>query len=264
MFLSYYNLKGTPFEKSVKKENLFKSNPFKEFISRMEYMKLYKGIILLVGASGVGKTTALRAFIEDLKPEFFKPVYLPLATVTPYEFYQQLNWALGGDSMRRKCDLFSSIQNLIMDYATIKKQIPVIIFDEAHFLRSESIYELQMLFNFNLDSVDPVIIILSGQPHMREKLLRPSFSPINQRLRLKYEFPPLGKDETKEYICHNLKLVGCNSCLFNDNALEAIYNISSGVLRIINNLATKALIYGAATRQDIITEEIIYKVSSEL
>ena len=264
MFTSYYNLKGEPFGKSLKKEELFRSSPLKEFSSRMEYMKQHRGIILLMGAAGVGKTTALRAFIEELKPEFYKPVYLPLATVSTPEFYQQLNKTLGGEKMSRKAALFASIQGAIMDYATVKKQIPVIIFDEAHFQKSENLHELQMLLNFNMDSVDPAIVALCGQPHLREILERSMFSAINQRFRLKYEFLPLGKTETGEYIRHHLKTVGASPQLFNENAIDAIYSISSGVMRVINNLATKALFYSAGKRQDTITEETIFTVSSEL
>jgi type II secretory pathway predicted ATPase ExeA len=264
MFISYYSLKGAPFEKSIKREHMFCSSSLKEFSSRMEYMKQYRGILLLTGESGVGKTTALRSFVEDLKGEFYKPVYLPLATVSSYEFYIQINKALGGDDLFRKCSLFHSIQNLVMEYATVKKQIPVILFDEVHFLRNQNFYELQMLLNFNYDSLDPAIVVMCGHPYLRETLLRPAFSTINQRIRLKYEFLPLTESETIEYIRHNLKLVGGDPSIFNDNALSAIHSVSSGIMRIINNLATKALIYGASKCLDAITEETIYTTSPEL
>ena len=264
MFFTFYNFKGRPFEKSIKKENLFKSGAIKEFRSRMEYMKQIKGIMLLTGACGVGKTTAIRAFIEELKPEFFKPIYIPLSTVSTSDFYHQLNSILGGVSKRGKSELFASIQRIILDYATIKRQIPIIIIDEVHFLRNDNLYELQLLLNFNLDSLDPAIVILSGHSHMRERLLRPALSSINQRLKIKYEFLPLSKEETSQYIEHQLKLVGVSEKIFNDNAVETIYSLSSGILRLINNIATKALIYGASQRQDIINEETIYSISPEL
>lgn len=264
MFMSYYSLKGAPFEKSVKKEHLFMSSSLKEFSSRMEYMKQYRGILLLTGESGMGKTTALRSFVEELKPEFFKPVYLPLATVSSYEFYIQINRALGGEDSFRKCALFSSIQNLIMEYATVRKQIPVILFDEVHFLRSQNFYELQMLLNFNYDSVDPAIVVMCGHPCLRETLHRSAFATINQRIRLKYEFVPLTQEETREYIRHNLKLVGGSPSIFTDGALHSIHSVSSGIMRVINSLATKALIFGAGANIDTITEETIYNVSPEL
>ena len=264
MFSIFYNFKTIPFEKSIKKDLLFKSDGIKEFNSRMEYMKQSRGIILLTGPSGVGKTTAIRAFIEGLKTEFYRTAYIPLASVSVSDFYYQLNHLLGGEHYRLKSVLFASIQKLILDYATIKKQIPVIIFDEIHFLRNDNLFELQMLLNFNLDSLDPAIVVLSGHSHMREKFIRPTLSSINQRLRVKYEFLPLSNEETFLYIQHQLNLAGGSSRIFNDNAINAIYNLSSGIIRAINTIATKALIQGASTKQEVITEEIIYSISSEL
>lgn len=264
MFNSFYNLKGTPFQKSIKKEDLFKSSSLNEFFSRMEYMKQTRGIILLTGISGVGKTTALRAFAENLKPEFFKVLYFPLSTVSTTDFYHQLNRGLGGDKFRNKSDLFLSIQKLIIDYATVKKQIPVIIFDEIHLLKVDNLFELQLILNFNFDSLDPAIIILAGHSLIREKIIRPSLHSINQRFRLKYDFLPLSKEETFQYIHHQFKLVGKNNSVFNDNAIDAIYNLSSGTIRVINTIATKSLLAGTANNLDIIDEETVYSVYNEV
>ncbi len=121
-----------------------------------------------------------------------------------------------------------------------------------------------MLLNFNLDSLDPVIVILSGHSLMRDRILRPNLASINQRFRIKFEFQPLSRQETFLYIQHQLNLAGASPSLFNDNAMDAIFNLSSGVIRIINNIAIKALIMGTSLRKDVITEETIYDVSSEL
>ncbi len=264
MFFNFYNLKSIPFEKSIKKENLFFSDSLKEFFSRMEYMKQAKGLLLLTGDAGVGKTTAIRAFLEDLKQDFFKFVYIPLTTVSTTDFYHQLNRSLGGETKRSKSELFSSIQKIILEYATLRKQIPVIIFDEIHFLKNDNLFELQMLLNFNLDSLDPAIVILAGHPLMRERIIRPSLNSINQRFRLKYELLPLNKNETISYIQQQLNIAGASNSIFNENAIDAMFNISNGIIRVINNIATKALILGTSKKVDTITEEHIFSVSSEL
>lgn len=264
MFFNFYNLKSIPFEKSIKRDNIFLSDSLKEFFSRMDYMKQAKGLLLLTGEAGVGKTTAIRAFLEDLKQDFFKFVYIPLTTVSSNDFYHQLNRSLGGDSKRNKSELFSSIQKIILEYATLRKQIPVIIFDEIHFLKNENLFELQMLLNFNLDSLDPAIVILAGHPLMRERVIRPSLNSINQRFRLKYELLPLNKQETNNYIQHQLKIAGASNGIFNENAIEAVFNISNGIIRVINNIATKALVLGTSKKSDIINEEHIFAVASEL
>jgi general secretion pathway protein A len=264
MYQVYYNLCGIPFEKNIQVKQLFSSVALQEFLSRMDYMKQVKGLFLLTGMPGVGKTTALRAWVEELKPELYKIVYLQLSTVSTSDFYHQINKALGGQHYSRKSDIFSSIQELIMNYATVKKQLPVIILDEIQLIRQENLFELQMLLNFNFDSLDPAIVILCGQTFVREKLLRPNLNSINQRFRIKYEMPTLNKEETKNYLLHHLKLVNASENIFNQNALDALFNASSGNLRNINRIAINALMFGASQRLDIITEDIIYKTTSEL
>ncbi|MBU0580471.1 MAG: AAA family ATPase, partial [Candidatus Margulisbacteria bacterium] len=96
MYRSYYNLAGIPFEKDLSVQQIFKTSALTEFFSRLEYLKQVKGLFLFTGVPGAGKTTALRAWVEELKPEFFKPVYIQLSTVSTYDFYHQINKALGG------------------------------------------------------------------------------------------------------------------------------------------------------------------------
>jgi len=88
------------------------------------------------------------------------------------------------------------IQNSIRNYVVDNKKIPVIIFDEAHLLKIENFYELQIITNFNMNSSDPALFILIGQSHLRERLLIPVLQPFNQRISLKYHLPALSKDDT--------------------------------------------------------------------
>src|SRR5690606_25258978 len=130
----------------------------------LEYMKKKRGLMLLTGEAGMGKSTLLRAFKESLKETDYKVVYLPLTTVNKADFYRQLNAELGGEACHRKCDLFKSIQKLILDYDRHRKQTPVIIFDDAQYLNSDNLFELHLMLNFEIDSYDPALWILSGQP----------------------------------------------------------------------------------------------------
>jgi type II secretory pathway predicted ATPase ExeA len=141
--------------------------------------------------------------------------------------------------------------------------VPVIIFDEVHLFVSENFYELQIITNFNFDSVDPAIFILAGQPHLRERLLRPAHQSFNQRITLKFNLCPLTKEETNTYIEHHMKLAGTDS-VFNQNAVSAIYQVSAGVPRTINSLAIKSLTIGALEKKDCISEEEVYRASKEL
>ncbi len=189
-------------------------------------------------------------------------VYLPLTTVNKMEFYRQLNSELGGEHQHRKCDLFKSIQRLLLDYDRNKKQTPIIIFDDAQYLNSDNLFELHLMLNFEIDSYDPALWILSGQPHLREKISRPAFASIEQRIVLKSQMLSLSEAETREYIEHHLKLKGRKEPLFNDNGYLALFKASNGVKRLINRVVIKSLMYGVSKKLDTLDQETVFQAQA--
>jgi general secretion pathway protein A len=264
MIEAYFNLKKLPFPKDIDPKDIFASEGTKELSHRFEYLKSHRGIMLLTGVPGCGKTAQLRAFASGLNSNLYKYFYLPLSTVNILDFYRQLAAGLGVEPPYRKAQLFACIQGAIRDYVENMKKIPVIIFDEAHLFMNDNFYELQIITNFNLDSIDPAIFILCGQPHLRDRLLGPIHQSFNQRIFLKFHLTPLSKDETIHYVNHQMHLAGAKEPIFSPNALSAIYQTSAGVCRIINMLAQKTLTIGALEKKDTLTEEQVYRASKEL
>lgn len=264
MIEAYYNLKKSPFPKNINPKDIFISECVKELQHRFEYMKQTRGIMLITGAPGTGKTLQIRSFVNNLNENLYKYFYIPLSTVNTLDFYKQLCMSLGVEPPYRKSQLFASIQNIIQDYVQNMKKIPVIIFDEAHHFKNENFYELQIITNFNLDSIDPAIFILVGQPHLRDRLSRPIHQSFNQRICLKFYLFPLSRDETNSYVEHHLRLAGLMRPIFTQNALCAIYQVSAGNCRIINDVASKSLAIGALEKIDSITEEQVYRATKEM
>jgi type II secretory pathway predicted ATPase ExeA len=264
MIKAFYNFKTSPFQKDIKGEDIFVSATGRELFQRLEYMKQKRGIMLVTGMPGTGKTLHIRTFVEKLNPNHYTHHYLPLSTVNTMDFYRQLAVALGGQGCWKKSDLFVSIQKSIKHYVSNNKKIPVVIFDEAHLLKHENFYELQIISNFSMDSMDPALFILTGQPHLRDKLLNQMHQAFNQRITLKFNMTPLSKEETRQYIGHQLQLAGRKDDIFDPNAIEAIYKNSAGTPRVINALAGKCLTLGALEKKEFLTEEDVYSASREL
>jgi general secretion pathway protein A len=264
MFEAYWNLNGKPFDKTIKPENLFMSKNLAELSSRLDYMKNNRGIMLITGQPGTGKTTALRAFVNQLSDLSFKTFYVPLSTVNVNDFYKQINAHLGGEDFSRKSKLFESIQYRIKEMVSDFKKIPVFIFDEAHLLKNENFTELQLLLNFNMDSADPAIVIIAAQPHLADRLLRPVLRSFYQRITLKYQLLPLEKDELKPYMEHHLKLKGNQAFPFSDKAIDAIYKNTAGIPRVIASLALACMTLCMIENSQTITEEHVYKAAHEL
>lgn len=260
----YYNLKRLPFQKDINPKDIFVYDSSRELARRLEHMKQTRGFILLTGIPGSGKTLHVRAFSDGLNPNLFKVVYIPLCTVNIIEFYRQLSVLLGGEPLWRKSQLFDSIQRSIKDYIQDHKKIPVIIFDEAHLLINENFSELQILANFAMDSSDPALFILIGQQHLKDRLMRPIHQSFNQRITLKYHLPPFTQEETAAYVRHQLAVAGMKEPLFNQNALAAIHQNSTGIPRVINSLCLKAMTIGALEKKDALTEEEVYRATQEV
>ncbi len=264
MIEAFYNLKNLPFQKGIEPENLFMTGSALELKKRLEHITQRRGIMLITGMPGTGKTLNIRAFVNRLNQNLYKFFYIPLSTVNPLEFYRQLSFYLTGEACWKKSQLFQTIQNGIKDYVLNHKKIPIIIFDEAHLLKNENFYELQIITNFDMDSINPCLFIIVGQPHLSDRLLRPVHQSFNQRITLKFYLPAFSKEETGSYIEHHLALSGRKEPLFNENAINALYQNSGGIPRVINKLSLKSMTIGAIEKKDILTEEEVYRASQEL
>jgi type II secretory pathway predicted ATPase ExeA len=264
MIEAYYHFKKTPFAKDIPPGDIFMSASGEELRQRLQYIKEKRGIMLITGDPGTGKTLQVRAFVCELNENHYRYFYIPLSTVNVLDFYRQLSYSLGGEPCYKKTQLFYSIQQCIKGYVENTKKIPVIIFDEAHLFINENFSELQIITNFSLDSVDPAVFLLVGQPHLRDRLLRPIHQSFHQRITLKFHLCTFTKEETMAYIEHHLRVAGVSENIFTPNALGALHQVSLGVARIINALAIKTLTIGALEKRDSLTEEEVYRASREL
>ena len=114
------------------------------------------------------------------------------------------------------------------------------------------------------DSIDPLLMILIGHPYLEEKLQRPLFRNINQRVLLRYRLPAMDEKETASYIAHHLARVGGQPEAFSAAAVQAVYKTSGGICRTVNSLCLAALNLGARQQLETLTEEQIYQVSNEI
>jgi len=264
MFKQHFGMKSNPFVKEIDSTELYMGSDLKELDSRLKYMLDNRGIFLLVGEPGSGKTTALRKFADGLGPSLFKPLYISLTTVTVNDFYSELVSLLGEYPKFRKIDMFNQIQSAISNLYFEQRITPVIIADEMHMASSSILDDIKMLFNFRMDSIDPFVLIIAGQPNIRNKLAINMCMPLKQRLTAKYSMKGLTLPETCEYIKSRMALAGVVRDVFTDQALAGIHSSSNGFPRNINNIATACLMYCKWQGRDTVDEEVVYQANMEL
>jgi type II secretory pathway predicted ATPase ExeA len=264
MYKQFFGFTNEVFSKSIKVEQLFKSKSFNDLINRLEYMKKYRGIMLITGDPGMGKTSAIRYFTSNLSTKSFFPIYLPLSTVAVGDFYRQLNASLHGEKLYGKSNVYDSIQKQIINLSINRSLLPVIIFDEAHLLKHQNFNELQIICNFQYDTQCPALFIISGQSVLRDRVRGYNLASFNQRISLKYHMEKLSEKETKDYILHHFSICNCSSTILTDAAFKSVYDISEGNPRVVGNIVIKSLLLATSKKEEKIDEEMVISASQEI
>ena len=132
MYTMYYSFSNIPFHKELPHDKLFESTGFKEGLARMEHLKKTRGIGLIAGEAGSGKTSVIRAFTGNLNNSLYKVVYFPLSTVSPNDFYRGVLYGLGEIPKSKKVDMFAQIQAAVLTLYKNQKMTPVFVLDEMH------------------------------------------------------------------------------------------------------------------------------------
>ena len=107
---------------------------------------------MIIGESGSGKTSALRAMANSTNSSLFKVIYFPLSTGSVMDFYRGIATGLGEEPKFRKVDLFNQVQAAILKFYNDKKITPIIILDEMQLVPNKFLNDLGILFNFAMDS----------------------------------------------------------------------------------------------------------------
>jgi general secretion pathway protein A len=260
--LAWFGLKRFPFDKNIKSADALETEPLKECLARLEYIKRRGGIMLLTGDPGVGKTLALRKYVQSLNQNLFKTLYTPLSTLSRSDILCHLNRMLGLTPRLSKSAIYTQIQHTLLESKEQMGKTVVLIIDEAHLLQTGPLEELRLLTNFKMDSYDPFILVLAGQSDLRRIMEFAVMEPFNQRIAIRYHMPGLAPVESKHYIAHHLKLAGAQETILDDAALNAVHELSYGIPRKIGAITEQALTYAMFDQKRTVSAEMVLKVKN--
>jgi general secretion pathway protein A len=267
MYERHYGLSEKPFEIAPDPKFLFLNSNYRELLASLIYgVTERKGLIALVGEVGTGKTLMLNALKERLNAS------VKVATIVNPDltFRQMLNMILAELDLSRSSKTISVENGLQRLQHFAKEQFEssgnvVVILDEAQNLRSKTMESMRMLSNIETASAKLIQLIFSGQPELDQKLKKPEWRQLVQRISIKRRSTQLAYAECREYIRHRLAVAGSNgSSPFSDNAQKAIFEWSEGIPRKINILCDNALLIGYGLRRDAIGREIVEEAVSDL
>ncbi len=264
MYLEFYGLQDIPFSLTPDPRFLYFTASHREVMANLHYgIQHGKGLIVVTGEVGTGKTTMLRAMLARLDRSVLTAnIFNPGLTVP--EFYEHLAADFELGAYTSKSEMLMKLGRLLMMRHS-RGLRTVVVLDEAHGLSRELMEEVRLLLNFETYTEKQLQIILVGQPELRAALNRPELRQLKQRISLRCEIKALQADEVSAYIRTRLKVAGATRLdLFSANAIALIYRASEGIPRMINNICDNALLNGFATNARLISSQIIAEVAESL
>ena len=264
MYLSHYNLRIKPFQLSPDPKFLWLGEQYKEALAALEYgIRSTKGLILLTGDVGTGKTTLVNATINRWNLDnVIASVSDPKMEIM--DFYNFLAHSFRmGRRFESKGDFLLKFSHLVFKIYKQDKKLLLII-DEAQRLNHELLEEIRHLSNIETQNTKLLTIILAGQNELNSILRKDINRAIRQRISLNYYLKPLSKNDAREYIRHRLNIAGTEKKIFKANTLHAIMSFSQGYPRLINSICDHALLTGYVKGVRQIDANIIRECAEEL
>lgn len=261
-YLAKFGMEYNPFIKNNNKTKVQLTN-YKQLLIRLKHLEEIKGLCVITGDPGLGKTTAVRSWCEGLNKSMYKVIYINHTTLTTAEFLRILSDELNLDTTFSNRKNFRAIQDEINRLYIEKKITLVLVLDESNYLSNGILNEIKLLLNFDMDSKDRCIILLVGQNTLRNVLNLKLNEALKQRVVINYYFSPLTKDEAKQYIDEKLKASGLNQEILSPEAYNQIINFSNGTMRVIDQLMDKALMLLANKKADIVDADMALEALEE-
>ncbi len=265
MYCKYYGLKERPFNVTSDPSFFFSSKKHKEAISHLLYgVSQRKGIIVLTGEIGTGKTTICRFFLNQVTKNV-KTAFILNPTFSEVQLLESIIKDFGLSSKNRtKLGMVLELNNFLLRESQAGNNL-VLIVDEAQNLKPDLLEQIRLLSNLETEKDKLLQVILVGQPELNNRLNLHDLRQLRQRIMVRYHITPLDQDEIKSYINHRLEIASTDKkIVFTDEAISMISRFSSGTPRLINMICDRALLAGYVSETNQIDFNILKKCTEEL
>lgn len=265
MYCKYYGLKERPFNVTSDPAFFFSSKKHQEAISHLLYgVSQRKGIIVLTGEIGTGKTTICRFFLNQVGKNV-KTAFILNPTFSEVQLLESIIKDFGITAKNKtKLDMVIELNNFLLNESAAGNNL-VLIVDEAQNLKPSLLEQIRLLSNLETEKDKLLQVILVGQPELNQRLNLYDLRQLRQRVMVRYHIGPLDSDEIKNYINWRLEIAGAKLRIeFNDEAIEMISRFSGGTPRLINMICDRALLAGFVHETSKIDFNIIKKCVEEL
>ncbi|MFB1482889.1 ExeA family protein [Corallococcus sp. RDP092CA] len=265
-YLDFFELTQEPFSNAPVSRFYYNSAQHSQALTRLMHAVGYmKGLSILIGDIGAGKTTLARRMLDSLPESEYEAALLVIihSGITAQWLLRRIALQLGVENpAQEKLALLSQLyQRLLQIYESGKKA--VVLIDEAQMLETrELMEEFRGLLNLEVPERKLISFVFFGLPEIEKNLkLDP---PLAQRVALRYKLEPFTAESTEAYVKHRLRLAGCPRMPFTPEALLAVHEHSGGTPRVINTLCDNALFEAFLARSETISAELVHRIGDNL
>ena len=246
MYTEYFGLREKPFRKTPDPRYLYLSEAHEEALEQLLFAVEEMELALLTGEVGSGKTLLTRALVDRVGDSHEVGMILN-PRLPPRQFLSAVAAELGvGEPKFRSNELLDQIHERLLALDEAGRPALLIV-DEAHLIPGRATFEeIRLLTNFQLDDRNLIAIVLVGQPELRARLEHRAFRPLTQRIGADFQLRPLDATEAAQYVRHRLSVAGGAADLFSAGAVARLHQASAGIPRVLNHLATQALLEAMA------------------
>lgn len=263
MYEQFFGLRERPFDLVPNPRFLYLTARQREALGNLQYGLVQpRGLTLLIGEAGTGKTTLVQAVLGELDRAMVECVLISNPTLTRSEFYEALadGFGLGPGASESKVKFLSAFRDHL-EYRRSAGLLSALVLDEAQSLPYELLEEVRLLSNIETSTMKLLNVVLAGQPELANRLNDPNLRQLKQRIGLRCELTPLDFAETAAYIAGRIRIAGGEpAAIFSREAIVAIYEASGGVPRIINVVCDNTLIGAFATQTKPIVRKFVQDV----
>jgi len=262
----FYGMQLDPFSNTPDNRFYFNSDQHSLVLTKLLYIaRSMKGLAILIGDVGTGKTTLARKLLMSLSDDEYDASMLVIihSGISADWLLTRIAVQLGvEDPAEDKIKLLGQLFARLTEIQASGKSA-IILVDEAQMLKSKEVMEeFRGLLNIETPGKKFISFVFFGLPDLEENLKQDE--PLNQRVALRLRLQYMNIESTEKYIKHRLKVAGATKMLFTREAVEEIQRYSKGIPRVINNICDNALLEGMLVKAEVIDRTIVEKVALEL
>ena len=260
---SYFGFQQPPFGVTPDPRFFYMNTAYRDALAEVAHgITAKKGLMLLTGEVGTGKTILLRKLMRDL--DTVKFIFVSFSHVISDRFLDVVSSNLGLEKKKTKVDMSQELTKYLLQRAT-DGQVVALLVDEAQNASDRGFEALCALSNLETDDEKLLQIVLVGQPELIIKLDKPSLRQVKQRVAIQHTVTGLQtKSEIDHYIRHRLNVVGYNGPqIFTQEALDAIWDYSGGTPRLVNILCDNSLALACEAGNRNISGDVAIKAAEK-